>query len=88
MIGTEIIRHGGTLIDAHDQINRIPFEGSSLDVRWLYRKVKFIAGEDKLKVTEWIISKTLPEMDTENDISYMVINIFAIREKVVKMLTF
>ena len=51
-----------------------------VDDNYLYREVKEVPGSDKLRLTIWKPAKSLPVPD-EKLISFMVINLMALREK-------
>ena len=83
MMVAEVIRHGGTQIDAFDKAQQIGIDDS--EIGFLYRRVSFVPGSDELKMTSWKRSPTPPVMEAD-DLSLLVINLKTLRERVDKLL--
>jgi hypothetical protein len=77
----EIRKHGGTMLDAWEQPDRINFNRVGKDYKYLYRHNKRIKGAEHLKMGGWILSRKEPTMD-KDDLSLMTINLVAVKETV------
>lgn len=87
LLTAEVLKHGGSRIDALDKIQQVELVGGvDTQKRFLWRVVTRFGRDSQFTLGDWQINDDPPEINPEETVSVMLICLQAIRAEVDKML--